>query len=914
MRPIKLTVSAFGPYAGKTVLDLDKLGANGLYLITGDTGAGKTTIFDAITYALYGEASGDNREPSMFRSKYAEADTPTEVELVFSYAEKTYTVKRNPEYDRPKSRGDGFTTQKAEAQLQYPDGRVVTKQRDVDNAIRDIMGINRSQFLQIAMIAQGDFLKLLLAPTEDRKKIFRQIFKTQLYQDLQDRLKRESGQLNDKCEAARSSIKQYIDGISCDENDVLSIEVEKAKSGILPTTDVIDLVDRLLSQDNDKKSVIEKSISDADKKLEIVNANLGKIEAKEKAQNDLAAENETNLILKDAFEIEKGKTAEKDKLAEEKAKIEAEFPRYEALAVLEKQIKKDEDSISKSEDQLQNDREQYSIDEAEFKKLKIEFEALSNAGEGKEKLSHQKEKAQEKQTKLQNLSALFEEFHELTDNLDALQSNYKKASTVSEQATADYETKNRAFLDEQAGIIAETLESGKPCPVCGSLEHPCIAHKSAKAPTETQLKKAKDNADKARKAAEDLSGECKKAKGLLDAKKAETEKLVKELWQNVTLEDAETKLPEEQKTVSDEINTLDMAISEEEKKVSRRSELSESLPKTEASLKERDKDISARNTALEADKASLNEKKNQRNADKESLRFGSITEAQKESKTLGKAISEMKEAYDKAQNALSESDKKIAGYSASIKELTEQLSSDCNLDKEEETKKKAEITEKKTADDVAAKALHSRIESNTQVLANIRAKVGDLDTLEKRYTWLKALSNTANGNISGKEKVMLETYIQMTYFDRIIARANTRFMIMSGGQYELKRRKEAENNRSQSGLDLDVIDHYNGTERSVKTLSGGESFKASLSLALGLSDEIQASAGGVKLDTMFVDEGFGSLDEESLDQAMKALLGLADGNRLVGIISHVADLKNRIDKQIVVTKEKSGGSKANIVF
>lgn len=205
------------------------------------------------------------------------------------------------------------------------------------------------------------------------------------------------------------------------------------------------------------------------------------------------------------------------------------------------------------------------------------------------------------------------------------------------------------------------------------------------------------------------------------------------------------------------------------------------------------------------------------------------------------------------------------------------------------------------------------IELAEKVLANIQAKVGDLDTLEKRYTWLKALSNTANGNISGKEKVMLETYIQMTYFDRIIARANTRFMIMSGGQYELKRRKEAENNRSQSGLDLDVIDHYNGTERSVKTLSGGESFKASLSLALGLSDEIQASAGGVKLDTMFVDEGFGSLDDESIDQAMKALLSLVDGNRLVGIISHVADLKNRIDKQIVVTKEKSGGSKANIV-
>lgn len=526
MRPIKLTVSAFGPYAGKTVLDLDKLGESGLYLITGDTGAGKTTIFDAITYALYGEASGDNRDASMFRSKYAEATTPTEVELVFSYAGKMYTVKRNPEYDRPKSRGEGFTTQKAEVQLKYPDGRVVTKQREVDNAIRDIMGINRSQFLQIAMIAQGDFLKLLLAPTEERKKIFRQIFKTQLYQDLQDRLKKESGQLNDKCDAARNSIKQYIDGITCDENDVLCIEVEKAKNGLLPAKDVMDLIDRLLTQDNDKKTAIQKSISDADKALEIVNANLGKIEAKEQtqkaldqAQKNLTGEKETNLALKAAFDIEKGKVSEREQLAEEKARIEAEFPRYEALDAIEKQIKNGEDTISQKERQLKKDREQYAIDEAAFKALKKEFESLADAGEGKEKLSRQKEKVQEKLTKLQNLLALFKAFHELGDNLDTLQSDYKKASASSEEATADYEAKSRTFLDEQAGIIAETLENGKPCPVCGSLEHPCIAQKSAKAPTEAQLKRAKENADQARKTAEGLSGECKKAKGLLDAKK-----------------------------------------------------------------------------------------------------------------------------------------------------------------------------------------------------------------------------------------------------------------------------------------------------------------------------------------------------------------------------------------------------------
>ena len=310
----------------------------------------------------------------------------------------------------------------------------------------------------------------------------------------------------------------------------------------------------------------------------------------------------------------------------------------------------------------------------------------------------------------------------------------------------------------------------------------------------------------------------------------------------------------------------------------------------------------------------MQERKKQLETEQKGLRFGGKAEAEQAVLSIEKVMAEMKADFNRAQKALADSKERIAGYKASIERLSKQISSDCVLDKEMEQKKKEALIEKKRAEDADSKVLHSRIEANQLALANIRAKVGELGVLETHYAWVKALSNTANGTISGKEKVMLETYIQMTYFDRIIARANTRFMVMSGGQYELKRRKEAENNRSQSGLDLDVIDHYNGTERSVKTLSGGESFKASLSLALGLSDEIQASAGGVKLDTMFVDEGFGSLDEESLDQAMKALSSLADGNRLVGIISHVADLKNRIDKQIVVTKQRSGGSRAEIVL
>ena len=237
-----------------------------------------------------------------------------------------------------------------------------------------------------------------------------------------------------------------------------------------------------------------------------------------------------------------------------------------------------------------------------------------------------------------------------------------------------------------------------------------------------------------------------------------------------------------------------------------------------------------------------------------------------------------------------------------------------DLDQDIETSKKNDCIDKRHEIEEAIICLNSRLTANRASLTSIKEKAKDIELLEKRYSLVKSLSNTANGSIQGKEKIMLETYVQMTFFDRIIARANTRYMIMSGGQYELKRSKEAENNRSQTGLDLDVIDHYNGTERSVKTLSGGESFEAALSIALGLADEIQSSAGGVQIDTMFVDEGFGSLDEKSLDQAMKALAGLAQGNRLVGIISHVAELKNRIDKQIVVTKDQSGGSKATILL
>lgn len=926
MRPIKLTVSAFGPYAGKTVLNLDELGANGLYLITGDTGAGKTTIFDAITYALYGEASGDTREVSMFRSKYADAETPTEVELVFSYDGKIYTVKRNPEYERPKTRGEGLTKQKAEATLEYPDGRIVTKERDVTRAIEGIMGINRNQFMQISMIAQGDFLKLLHASTDDRIKIFRQIFKTNLYDLLQKKLKQEASELGNQCESERNSIKQYIGGISCDEENVLSIDVRKAQTGLLPTDEVAELIDKLIKSDSKEYKELQDAIKKYDSELEVVNANLGKIEEHEKvkaslkkAEEDLEQERERQKTLQTAFDEEASRIPEREKLAGEKAKIEAEYPRYDVFAELGEEIVKSDKLITTQEQSLTDDKAQYDEDAEIFEALKKEYEGLASAGEGKEKLANSLDKATARQDKLQSASEAFTARDNLRDELKGLQEEYTKAVTASEEASRSYEGKNRAFLDEQAGIIAGTLEDGMPCPVCGSTEHPCIAKKSESAPTEEQLKEAKAIAEEARKKAEEASSRCNTAKGKLDTKTEELEKLVGELWPDLKdgpaegSTEAEDLLAKEQKSLAEQISKLEKAIFSEEKRIARRDELAKTIPESERELNTRKTDISNRDTELQSKKSALAEKKKQYEAEKQSLRFANKKKAEEEAQLLEKQVDEMKRAHDKAQSDLQKSKESISGFESTIKSLKSQLSSGCALDKDEELEKKTDIENKRSEDDAKSKAIHTRIDTNTQALANIRAKSDSLSELEKRYTWMKSLSNTANGNISGKEKIMLETYIQMTYFDRIIDRANTRLMTMSGGQYELKRRREAENNRSQSGLDLDVIDHYNGTERSVKTLSGGESFKASLSLALGLSDEIQASAGGVKLDTMFVDEGFGSLDEESLDQAMRALSGLADGNRLVGIISHVGELKNRIDKQIIVTKDKSGGSRATIV-
>lgn len=957
MRPMKLMMSAFGPYAETTVLEMDELGRSGLYLITGDTGAGKTTIFDAMIFALYGRASGENREPAMLRSQYAAPDTPTMVELLFEYAGKTYTIRRNPEYQRPSRRGGGMTTEKADVTLLFPDGRVLTKQREVDEAVRDIIGIDRNQFTQIAMIAQGDFLKLLLATTEERKKIFRRIFRTEPFWELQERLKKESGRLKRELDDARLGMEHHIRSVRCTEDDIRSQEeLQKAVSGQLPFADVMSLIETLLLRDQNEEKRLEREIARDEETLTKLTAAIGKAQTLQKAreslceaEEELARELPHRERLLAAWNAGKERTKERKTLTEwleaceeqvgcdakqgkriegcavdsERktleewiARLEASLPEYRELDERKRNIADLSDMLAASGRQRTQKQERLGALKQETDGKKQEQQELAHAGEERERLLSDAGKLEERLAKLDGLERTFDEYKKLEEKCQKAQEVYRQARAEAEEAKAAYDRDNRAYLDAQAGILAETLKDGERCPVCGALEHPHPAHGGAAAPNREQLDERKEQAERAQENAAAESKRAGEAAGKAQEKRMSLIEQVSELLNvDADIEPAEYRiLAAEQKADTEtQLAACRARIAKEEARIAKRETLEREIAEAEQTLEALKTELAGLEIAIASGTAQKEEAESGLKLLSERLLFEGGQDAEESWKRLKRQQERQSEALEQAQRETAACEKQIGSLEGQIRQLREQLADapDSHAEENEEQRdrllfRKKELTREK-------ENVHARWSANERSRESLAAQAEEVRKTEEHFIWVRALSDTANGNLGGKEKIMLETYIQMTYFDRIIARANTRFMMMSGGQYELERRREAENHVSQSGLELNVVDHYNGTRRSVKTLSGGESFQASLSLALGLSDEIQASAGGVRLDTMFVDEGFGSLDEDALEQAMKALLGLTEGNRLVGMISHVAALKERIDKQIVVTKSKSGGSQARII-
>ena len=920
MRPIILKLSAFGPYAVPTQIPMKDLGEKGLYLLTGDTGAGKTTIFDAICYALFGEPSGTNREASMLRSKYAADDVPTEVELVFTHNDKEYTVKRNPEYMRPAKRGSGLTKQTAGAELQLPDGSVITKENAVTAAIEELLGVDKEQFSQIAMLAQGDFLKLLLADTKTRREIFRELFKTRNYMVLQEKLDKEQKDVYGLVQDGKKSIEQYIAGIRVEKEDVLSMEVEKAKEGNLTTEDVIALLDSLTTQDLARKDALEQELSGIHGELEQVNAKSGAGEALEKAKEALEKAEQALLTQEPKLpELEKNfaaaKEALQDKTELEKAaaKIEAELPSYDAVDAILREIEKTEKEKTASEKSLREFEQAKKEKENSLQELKKEQSTIKDAGEEIVTLKASLYQIGEEAEQIDEFSEAMEKHLNERVLLEQRETEFLQASSLYATLNGKYEAMEQAFLNAQAGILAQGLIEGEKCPVCGNTHHPEPAKLSGEVPSEKELEAAKKKAETARKEREKSA----QVSGSLKARhEKEEEQLKIRAKKIIGEEDLDTAWDKLDEVIADCVGrreTAEEALTQAEARNRRKAELEERIPAEEEKIDEIIKRSEDLRNRISSDRSVIEVKKKDLETLRAGLRFSGKQEAEKEAGELFRKAQTLQKTYEMADQALRDQKETVVRLKTEAQAQKKTIADSKAEDLTEVRKRQAELNNAQSDCIERAKSVSARIGVNEDIRKNIIQRSENLAQVEKKLQWMRALADTANGRLSGKEKVMLETYIQTTYFDRIIHRANLRLLTMSSGQYELIRLKEAASMKGQTGLDLGVVDHYNGTERSVKTLSGGESFMASLSLALGLSDEVQSSAGGIRIDTMFVDEGFGTLDPETLDMAYKALAGLIEGNRLVGIISHVADLKDRIDKQIVVTKQKSGGSTIRII-
>lgn len=934
MRPIELKMSAFGPFAGLTTLRLDALGTDGLYLITGDTGAGKTTIFDAIIYALYGEASGNIRTTDMLRSKYANADTATFVELTFVFKDKTYIVRRNPEYLRPSKRGEGrFTKESAKAQLTMPDKEVITGLVSVNNKIIEIIGLNKNQFSQIAMLPQGEFMRLLLADTKQRIEIFREIFDTEPYLLLQDRIKKDANELYRLVSDYKKSMAQYVADVYCDENSEYNQALINIKNDSqMSIKEILDIIDKIIAQDESCADEYDKAIISIDKGIDQLNSKLTIAIQTERIKDDYksALTQLNNLTEKyenvySIYKAECEKDSERNELSLNIEKSSEKLESYELLEKYKKDYGKKLDKINNITQDIHEDTNSLNECIKQIDNCKKEAEILKNTELEIEKLNSKISDIIKKKEAVEYLKDVFERKIKAVSQADEAKDRYMSAFAAYEEANNRYLKMEKAFFNEQAGIMAAALEEGQPCPVCGSVTHPVPAVAGDDAPTEMQLKKYKIYVEDKSKECSELSSQS----GLLSGQAESMNNMFfssivnfntqwKEALDNSRddetirvdiiqlLADLGKILDEamlEKKNADENIskyNNLIKMLSDYDKKVE---QLKDNINKSKNELAI----LSTQNENMQKQISQLEKEL----GNKDIMQAKKLINDMKLKKVqLDKAYEAAKKQYDEYTINIKTLKNRISDLQKQISHTDKQKTPDIDIPMyekqlEDMKKERLKLREKKNIVDI-------RIANNEKVYKSIERVNEKSEKSEKHYSWLRTLSDTVNGSLSGKSRIKLETYVQMSFFDRIIMRANTRFMRLTDGQYELKRSDSKDNYKNQTGLELDIIDHYNGTIRSVKSLSGGEAFEASLSMALGMSDEIQSRSGGIQIDTMFIDEGFGSLDDESLSQAVKVLNSLSSSDRLIGIISHVSVLKDRIDKQIVVSKGKTGGSSAVI--
>ena len=923
MKPLKLTMSAFGSYAGKNVIDFTGQ-QQGIFLITGDTGAGKTTIFDAITYALYNQTSGGERNGNMMRSQYARPETETYVELEFLYRGQTYRVRRNPDYKITKTLKNGkIREQKVphSVELTLPDGTVFPEKKNATDAkIIEILGLTADQFSQIVMIAQGDFLKLLYTKSDERKMIFSKLFRTDIYWKIQENLRRKSMEMDERIQ----------------END-RAFEQEKSRIILLPESEELpldELVERLRERLKDalkEQNLRRANVEELNKKItkyEEINklfVSLEKIRQTGKELEARQAESkERRQQIENARKADKVLVAEQQNLRQQQEVEQS----AQAIAKMTETLANDQEMFESLKTQLQ---EVEAIKKREAADLQKKMLALEQSFPSYEALQNARSEEQQAKKVWEDLGKTSEEsFHKKEAGIAALKEQQKQQEQVVEQTKKNweqtslsasesakhYEHMYEAFLKEQAGILAENLSAGCPCPVCGSTVHPDPAKLSDHAVTELEVEQAK----KTRAAAEEKRD---LAYAAFEAEKTEKQKLAqavekeeadfvlaqtiakqqrKEAEQNyVSLQKIAEQireklvypsLAEAKKQYAAMQKALEAAEQEIERKRQKVSELAEAMNTLKGQkLAEEENQKTAKKLAAKTEKeyAKLLEKSGF--VSEETYHLAILPE-----RSRSKLEREEKE-YE-SQCLRQQSEQKLLEKQVSGKTYTDTTELNEQLKAEKQALKEAEKTYME---------LHTAYENDRSVLQNCAVYLEKGKKLESEDQVIKSLSKTANGRLSGSAKIDFETYIQRQYFKQIIHEANKRLLTMSNHQFILKLKEEANTGRkTNEGLDLSVYSLVTDSERDVKTLSGGESFLAALAMALGLSDIVERSAGAIHPDMMFIDEGFGSLDAQSRQQAIEVLAELAGDSRMVGIISHVTELKEQIDRKLVVSRTDKG--------
>ncbi len=936
MKPLKLVISAFGPYFKKTEIDFSMIGSSGIYLITGDTGAGKTTIFEAICYALYGEtASGKDRNAAMLRNKRADDKTETYVELTFISDNKMYSVRRSPEYERETKK----TNHKATFELNYYQDDNITVYKTKTNLsegtaeIERIIGIDKTNFKKISMIAQGEFMDVIRVKTEERQKILTSVFNTEKFGELTLKLKEYRDDAKNRKDILGQKILNAAFTIICDSNSPYRHEIDNIKTSGYITPAAAQELGKMLAEiiENDESNEKDaanrrdklKEKTEENTKLLTIAANRAETEKQLsiKAAEKTACE-KAIPILEKAVEDLKDNPARAKEAGETAKVLESRLDVYDELDKKEKALifRKNETAVK---EKLLASKVSEKNGLTERKKETEEFlESLAGIESEKEKINIEYMQTIELGKKLRNLEVRYKELDTAVMDHESKKLRCLSAEKEYKNAAAGYESLYTAYLSDMAGIIArDELRENKPCPVCGSMVHPTPAAIRKDAPTKSQV-------DSAKKAADRCRSDFENAVSLSGVAASTKNKAAKEVCDLIlTIFDKQTD-PSDIESINrfkaefeghmsaceNKARTLQKNKKVTEEKIKKKEQLEKSLKSLSAESDNTDKEINELRVAIETGKTETVMLSEQCENIRKGLRFSSKDQAISEIDLKKQLAEKLLSEFEKAQKEYENKKREIENITSAEKELKVQIEKMPVTDIVRLTQEKHELEEQTKALNYEDREIAARLGSNRKALNTIINTEKEYIKADSYFEHCEDLYKTASGEIRGSMRIKLESYVLSAYFDRVIKRANQRLRIMTDGRYSFERNETARDRRKSTGLDLDILDIESGKSRAVNSLSGGESFMAALALALGMSDEIQSQSGCIRLETMFIDEGFGSLDGEHLDKAVNALSDLTKGDCLIGIISHVEKLKELISKRIVVKKDKNNTTLASVEF